>query len=152
MNEPRAVQHQVTIRSFRVDEVKLLHTLWDAAQLEYRPRGRDSLRKLQDEWMANGEGFIGAFLGERLIGNVLATDDGRRGWINRLAVHPDYRRGGLAGKLIVAAERELHRRGVRVIAALIDRENALSQRLFEKSEYHYHKDIMYYSKRESNEV
>ncbi len=152
MNDSPSGNRQITIRTMRIDEIKSLHALWDAAQLEYRPRGRDSREKLQDEWMANGEGFIAAFLEDRLVGSVLATDDGRRGWINRLAVHPDFRRGGLAGRLIAAAERELHRRGVRVIAALIDRENTFSQKLFEKSGYHFHKDIMYFSKRESDDV
>ncbi|MBI5867188.1 MAG: GNAT family N-acetyltransferase [candidate division Zixibacteria bacterium] len=152
MNDTSSDHRQITIRTMRIDEIKLLHALWDAAQLEYRPRGRDSREKLQDEWMANSDGFIAAFLEDRMVGCVLATDDGRRGWINRLAVHPDFRRGGLAGGLIAAAERELHRRGVRVIAALIDRENTLSQKLFEKSGYHFHKDIMYFSKRESDEV
>ena len=142
----------VAIRSLRIDDVRWLHPLWDAAGLSYSPSGRDSREKLQDEWMANGEGFIGAFAGERLVGCVLATDDGRRGWINRLAVHPEFRRGGLAARLIAAAERELHGRGVRVIAALIDRENTSSQVVFEKSSYHFHKDILYYSKRESDDA
>lgn len=144
--------HLVSIRAMRIEEVKGLHSLWDAAGLTYRPKGRDSREKLQNEWMANADGFIGAFAADRMVGCVIATDDGRRGWINRLAVHPEYRRGGLAGRLIAAAEREFHRRGLRVIAALIDRENVSSQVLFEKNGYRFHKDILYYSKRESDDA
>jgi len=152
MNEAPAGHMPLVIRTIRIDEIKDLHSLWHAAGLEYRPKGRDSREKLQNEWMANADGFIGAFAADRMVGCVIATDDGRRGWINRLAVHPEYRRGGLAGRLIAAAEREFHRRGLRVIAALIDRENVSSQVLFEKNGYRFHKDILYYSKRESDDA
>lgn len=152
MKEESSGHSQLAIRAMRIDEVKWLHSLWDAAGLTYHSKGRDSREKLQDEWMANADGFIGAFAEDRMVGSVIATDDGRRGWINRLAVHPEYRRGGLAGRLIAAAERECRRRGLRVIAALIDRENVSSQALFDKSGYRFHKDIFYYSKRESDDA
>ena len=41
---------------------------------------------------------------DRLIGTVLAGFDGFRGWVNKLAVHPDYRRLKIASQLMHAAE------------------------------------------------
>ena len=42
-----------------------------------------------------------------IVGVVLGTYDGRRGWILRLAVHPDQRRQGFATRLVQEVERRL---------------------------------------------
>ncbi len=140
------------IRPMAEAELALLHDLWDAAELSYRPKGRDTVERMSAERAANPGGFIGAFEGERLVGFVLASDDGRRGWINRLAVHPDRRRTGLGGRLILAAEAELRGRGMMIIAALIEEENAASRGAFEKQGFTTLPEVLYYSKRDSWDV
>lgn len=140
------------IRAMTDEELDLLHDLWQAAELEFKPLVRDSIENLTLQWDENPGGFIGAFDGERLVGSVLATDDSRRGWINRLAVHPDFRRTGLGGHLIRAAEAELRRRGLQIIAALIESRNNPSRTLFTKSGYTEMPEVLYYSKRDSRDV
>lgn len=140
------------IRPFTADDLVLLHELWKSAGLDFRPVVRDSVENLTLQWKANRSGFIGAFDGQRLVGSVLATDDGRRGWINRLAVHPNRRRTGLGGELIRAAEDELRRRGMKIIAALIEDDNQMSRQFFKKHEYLEMPEVLYYSKRESRDV
>ncbi len=139
----------IMVRPLRRREIRLLHALWDTAGLHYRPNGRDSVQYLRREWSENKLGFLGAFVGEVLAGFVLASSDGRRGWINRLAVDPRYRHRGVAQRLIEVGETELRRRGMLVIGALIDTENAASRELFAKCGYHFHDGIVYYSKRDS---
>ncbi len=151
MNTPPGTQ-PFEIRAMTDDELDLLHELWQAAELEFRPLVRDSIENLTLQWEGNAGGFIGAFDGERLAGSVLATDDGRRGWINRLAVHPEFRRTGLGGQLIRAAEAELRRRGLQIIAALIESSNNPSRALFAKSGYSEMPEVLYYSKRDSSDV
>jgi GNAT superfamily N-acetyltransferase len=82
-----------------------------------------------------------------LIGVVLVTQDGRKGWINRLAVHSDWRRQGVATQLITAAEDVLHHQGIDVIAALIEPGNIPSLECFLGSGYEEYIGLHYVSKR-----
>ena len=84
---------------------------------------------------------------------VLATHDSRRGWINRLAVHPDYRRRGLGLRLIREAERVLRdERKLHVLAAHVETWNEASLALFTKAGYVRGDDVIYFSKRERQDV
>ncbi|GAB4321576.1 MAG: GNAT family acetyltransferase [Candidatus Zixiibacteriota bacterium] len=140
------------IRAITFEELPLLHILWDASGLEYRPKGRDAIDQLAIERERNRDGFIGAFIGGALVGSILATDDGRRGWINRLAVHPHYRGKGMGMALIEEAERVLHSHGRQIIAALIEAHNTHSQNLFKRAGYIVMPEVLYFSKRASWDV
>jgi ribosomal protein S18 acetylase RimI-like enzyme len=96
--------------------------------------------------------FIGAYEGNTLVGTVIASYDSRKGWINRLAVDPTCRRRGIAKTLIAEAEKALKRRGVKIVCALIEDTNSSSIGLFKKCGYVKHRDIIYFSKRESDKV
>ena len=145
-------QRRPAIRPITADELHLLPTLWDAAGLEYRPKGRDSLASLTVEHQRFPDGFIGAFVEADMVGSVLANDDGRRGWINRVAVHPDYRGTGLGEALIREAERVLGDQGRQIIAALIEDHNIHSQNLFKRVGYLVMPEVLYFSKRASRDV
>lgn len=49
--------------------------------------------------------------GESLVGTLIAAWDGWRGSFYRLAVHPDWRRRGVASSLVRAGELRLERHG-----------------------------------------
>lgn len=125
--------------------------LWQQAGLKsVRPRGRDS-RDAFAEQLTAGQRVIGLEDGNQLIGTVLVTHDARKGWINRLAIHPDYRRKGYGAQLIAAAERELREMGFRIFAVLIEADNDASRELFAREGYRTN-DVVYMSKRESDDV
>lgn len=127
-----------------------LIALWRAAGLPIKSRGRDSRAAFATQ-LAGGTHFpIGIETADgTLVGAVLATHDGRKGWINRLAVHPDWRRQGLAKRLIEAAEACLHEQGIDVMAALIAPENDVSLALFLSSGYTEYVGLHYVTKRSS---
>lgn len=139
------------IRSLVREDYDDLVTLWEESGLSYRPMGRDSKELLQKQIEENPDLYLGAFIDDKLIGCVLATFDGRKGWINRLAVSPGYRRLGIGQQLIDAAEKALKKRGSSVIGVLIFDTNTPSLSLFEKMGYSIHNDIRYVSKRNSEE-
>lgn len=126
--------------------------LWSEAQLPFKPMGRDSKESIAAEMNANPDFFLGAFEDGRLVGAVVITCDLRKGWINRLAVDPQYRRGGIAKALIVESEKVLAERGIGIFCALIENSNVESRRLFKECGYVEHRDIIYFSKRKSSEV
>ena len=126
--------------------------LWLQAGLpSVRPQGRDS-RQAFARQLENGQIVLGLEEGGRLIGCVVATNDTRKGWINRLVVAPEHRRKGYARQLIRAAEAALRELGMTVIAAQIEDWNAPSLALFESEGYHAHQDVIYVSKRDSDEA
>lgn len=140
------------IRKLTTDEYEKLITLWSRAKLPFKPNGRDSKEAIIAQMTANPNFFIGAFADSRLVGAVVISSDGRKGWINRLAVDPAYRRHNIARKLITESERILREYGVRIFCALVEDYNAVSKNLFKKCGYVEHRDIVYFSKRDSDEI
>jgi ribosomal protein S18 acetylase RimI-like enzyme len=140
------------IRRLQVEDYPRLVELWSKAGLPFKPKGRDSPQAIAKQMKENPDFFIGAFENGKLIGAVIASSDGRKGWINRLAVDPEYRRRGIAKALITEAEKALRQKGLKIFCALIEDSNKASKELFRKCGYVEHRDIIYFSKRESDEV
>ena len=122
--------------------------LWEMAGLHSKPKGRDTYEAFEAQLATGHQAAIGVEDEAReLIGVVLPTHDGRKGWINRLAVHPDHRREGIALSLIEAAEAWLLEQGIEIYAALIEPDNDASLAVFEAADYVDWPDIHYVSKR-----
>lgn len=137
------------IRPVSSGEIPAILKLWKRAGLMYRPRGRDSVKCLREQRRCNPDLFIGAFGEGGLIGVSIVTDDGRKGWINRLAVLPGVRRKGIATGLVGASEKALRRRGRKMFCTHIVKGNTESLELFKRLGYKVETEILYLTKRES---
>ncbi|MEW5994036.1 MAG: GNAT family N-acetyltransferase [Candidatus Zixiibacteriota bacterium] len=140
------------IRRLTIDDYDDLIRVWADAGLPYRPHGRDQKDNIAVQMQRPDTAFLGLFENDRLVAVALATFDGRKGWINRVAVEPEYRRRGYAGELIRACESFLKQRGAEIIAALIEDYNLPSMALIQKHGYLYVEDVLYFSKRKSEET
>lgn len=139
----------VNIRHLTVEDYNAAIALWQRSGLpSIRPQGRDSKDEFAQQ-IDRGQIVIGLEDDSKLVGIVVATNDTRKGWINRLAIDPDYRRKGYGTQLIHAAEEALRSIGIKVIAALIEDWNDTSLALFKREGYAVHSDIAYVSKRDS---
>ena len=87
-----------------------------------------------------------------MVGAVLGTHDGRKGWVNRLAVLPGYRRRGIGGALVRALEERFREMGLKITCALVEDWNTVSLRAFRAMGYELHRDIFYLSKRRGRGV
>jgi ribosomal protein S18 acetylase RimI-like enzyme len=135
------------IRRLTIDDYEAMLRVWCAAGLPFRPKGRDSRTMLAAEISREQCAFFGVFDQERLVGLAIANYDGRRGWINRLAVDPDCRGLGLAAELILKCEEFLKQFGEVVICGLIEDLNYPSMALFEKNGFVCMREITYWTKR-----
>lgn len=140
------------IRKLTINDYEKIVCLWSKAGLPFKSTGRDSREAIAAQMSANPEYFLGAFEDDRLIGTAIISCDMRKGWINRLAVDPDYRRRGVAKALIAECEKTLKKQGIRIFCALVEDYNTASKELFKKCGFVEHRDIIYFSKRDSEEV
>jgi len=140
------------IRKLTIGDYEEMVRLWSKAKLPFKPRGRDSKEAIAAQIAANPEFFLGALERNRLVGTVIISCDMRKGWINRLAVDPAYKRRGIAKVLIAESEKTLRKQGIRIFCALIEDYNVASKELFRECGYVEHRDIVYFSKRDSSEV
>jgi len=140
------------IRNLKIEDYEEILKLWDRARLSYRPRGRDSYYEVKRQMENDPDLFLGAEEEGKLVGVVIATYDGRKGWLNRITVDPAYRGKGLGLKLTRVGERALRKKGAKIIALLVERSNLASLNLAQKAGYVIAEDILYLTKRESEEV
>ena len=143
---------KLTIRKMKNSDYNDLIKLWIKAGLPYRSRGRDKKNKISEELKNPATNVLLMEHENIIIGSIFATHDGRKGWINRLAIAPEFRNNGLAFKLITEAENFLIQQGIEIIACLIEDWNKQSMKLFQKTGYKKHSDIIYFTKRLNPDV
>jgi len=134
-----------------IDEI---YALWEAARLPARTKGRDTREHIARELAESTSVFLKAVLvaDGTIVGVAFGTHDGRKGWINRLAVHPKYQKSGIAAELVKACEQGLRDKGIHMFAALIDEGNEGSMEFFKKMGYNRRDDIVYFSRRDYEDI
>lgn len=137
------------IRQLTVEDYDGIVEIWIKSGLPYKPRGRDAREYFQSELGRDTAMFLGAEIEGVLVGVVLGTHDGRKGWINRLAVLPEFRNRGIGKALAMETEQRLNRLGILIVTCLIEGGNDASEDFFESIGYVGHPDITYFSKRQS---
>ena len=140
---------EITIRDMTMADYDAVTRVWMEAGLTYRPRGRDRREKMQVEMERGGSLFAVAEAAGEVVGVVLGTHDGRRAWVNRLAVKPAYQRRGVALRLVRAVERRADGLGIDIVAALVESDNEASLAFFRAIGYLHSPEVEYVSKRRS---
>ena len=137
---------EIAYRNLKPEDYDSLIELWEFSGLPARRKGRDSRENIAEHLKKEPDFFIGAFNEDRLVGAVIATSDLRKGWINRLAVHPKYRRHGIASNLLKISEEHLIKSGVEIISCLVMDDNQPSIDFFRSKGYDSMREVLYFRK------
>lgn len=126
----------VQIRRLSMDDYDAMIRLWLASGVGAQVAGRESREAMTRQFESGLQTALGALIEGQLVGVVLITHDGRKGWINRLGVLPSFQRRGIGRALIRAGEAQIASLGLEISAALVEHHNAASLALFQSEGYH----------------
>lgn len=131
---------EMQIHEFNIDEYEMVLELWKATGLILRPG--DDLEGIKLKLQRDPDLFLVAEESQEIIGTVMGAWDGRRGWINHLAVKPDHQRRGIGSALVQEVERRLVTKGARKANAQVYQWNAKSIEFFKAVGYEVHSDLI----------
>ncbi len=130
-----------TIREARAEEIDAILALW--VETRSGPSITDTPEHLLMLTETAPDLFLVAESEGRLVGSIIGGWDNWRGHIYRLAVHPDFRRRGLARRLTADIESRLRARGARRIYALAATKQEMGVTFWESLPYKKSKDVPY---------
>jgi len=128
------------IREFQLSDYEKVVGLWRESGIILRPgdeRGGIELKLQRDPDL-----FLVAEDDQQILGVVLGAWDGRRGWINHLAVRSGHRRSGVGKSLVRELERRLIGKGALKVNAQIYKSNRVSVEFFKSLNYEVHSDLI----------
>jgi ribosomal protein S18 acetylase RimI-like enzyme len=137
----------LNIREFLLSDYDEAIALWRASGIILRPG--DELEGIRLKLQRDPDLFLVAEDGGDLVGVVMGAWDGRRGWINHLAVKPNRLRQGIGRALIRELERRLVEKGARKVNAQVYRSNK-SLDFFNSLGYEVHSDLIMIGKHLTN--
>jgi ribosomal protein S18 acetylase RimI-like enzyme len=129
VDEPGA---EITIRPCGPSEAEAVLLLWREA--DATPSVTDNANDLRRA-IAGPAVVLVAEASGRIVGSVIGGFDGWRAGLYRLAVHPDYRRRGIARALVTEAERRLAERGAKRITAMVETDHPWAVAFWEAAGY-----------------
>jgi ribosomal protein S18 acetylase RimI-like enzyme len=110
------------IRGVLTEELPAVLSLWKEAGVT-PPSLTDSIEGLALLLQEPAALLLVATIDTKIVGSVIGGWDGWRGNIYRLAVAPEYRRKGIARRLVREISRALFERGAQRLSALVEHEH-----------------------------
>ncbi len=117
------------IRTFEMRDYEDVAALWLAAGISLHLS--DDAASVQRKLERDPELFIVGELDGCIVGAVLGCYDGRRGWVNHLAVAPGRQREGVGSMLMAELEARFRAVGCVKVNLLIEPDNAGVQRFYD---------------------
>ena len=124
---------EFVIRECRCEDVEAVLELW--RQAEATPSVTDNADDLRRAVADSPTHVLVAVAEGQIVGSIIGTFEGWRGNIYRMAVHPNYRRRGIARALVAEVEKRLTRQGAKRITALVEKDHPKAMTFWEAVGY-----------------
>ena len=134
------------IRKMTIDDYEAIYALWTSCKGMGLNSLDDTKEGIEKFLNRNPETCLVALSDGRIVGAIMVGTDGRRGYIYHTAVHPDYRRRGIAKALVEAALAAVERLGVNKVALVVFGRNKDGNAFWEKMGFTTREDIIYRNK------
>lgn len=118
------------IREFCLEEdYAATIALWQACNiLLSKSDSRESIKKILER---DADLFLVVEQDQAIIGAVMGRYDGRRGWVQHLAIAPDFQGQRLGSQLVQELERRLQAKGCEKVNLLVRPDNASVQNFYQ---------------------
>jgi ribosomal protein S18 acetylase RimI-like enzyme len=122
----------VSIRVFSFpDDYPAVYTLWENAGTGIQLRRSDQIEEIAKKLERDPDLFLVAEIEKQIVGSVLGGFDGRRGMMYHMAVRMEYRRQGIALRLMEELERCLQEKGCIRYYMLVTEDNQEAIQFYE---------------------
>lgn len=134
------------IRKMRIDDYDEVYALWKSCAgmgLNNLDDSRDGIDKFIKR---NPETCFVAETEDALVGVIMAGNDGRRGYIYHTAVNPQYRKQGIARRLVDSAMQAFKECGINKVALVVFDRNESGNAFWEALGFMQREDLIYRNK------
>lgn len=144
----------ITIRPVVIEDYDIIYELWNSTEQSRRAMNPvdDTREGIEKYLKRNPTTCFLAYINDeaekdkRIVGVILTGHDGRRGMIHHMCVHPDYRRQGIACRLVEKAEDALRKEGISKVFGLVFKDNDVANDFWEEQGYSLRTNLNYRNK------
>ena len=134
------------IRKMTIEDYDKIYALWTACKgmgLNNLDDTREGIAKFLER---NPETCFTAVVDGEIVGAIMVGTDGRRGYIYHTAVHPDFRKRGIARELVNCALAAVERLGINKVALVVFGRNKEGNEFWKKMGFSTREDLIYRNK------
>ena len=139
---------EYSIKPVTIEEYDAIYELWNSTEQSRRALNPvdDSREGIERYLKRNTTTCFAAVANGQIIGVILTGHDGRRAIVHHMCVHPDYRRKGIAARLVNTAEEALKEEGIQKIFGLVFKDNDPANAFWEEQGYSLRTNLNYRNK------
>lgn len=136
----------MTVRKMTIDDYENIYALWLSCAGMGLNNLDDSKEGIEKFLARNPDTCFVAEENDKIIGAIMVGNDGRRAYIYHTSVHPDFRRRGIAAKLVDTVLAELEKLGINKVALVVFERNELGNKFWESMGFTVRDDLTYRNK------
>jgi len=134
------------IRTMTINDYEAVYALWMSCTGMGLNNLDDSEEGIGRFLQRNPDTCFVAVDEDRIVGVIIAGNDGRRGDIYHTAVNPEYRKQGIGAALVESAMNVLKDCGINKVALVVFDRNEIGNAFWEKQGFSSREDLVYRNK------